>query len=168
MSVASQAYEAIGRAVVDMQLFETNFVITAELFHLVTRPKRRRKTQGLLTEQMLEEATKSILRRLSEKGDIAPDFEKRIKSLVDDRHLLIHNWVAKNGLHTDTVAEDDVAYWTRYRTLAIRVQAEARSITKALADYVLKWGEPEWSRANPQEYRRRIKMMFLAVSEPQE
>jgi hypothetical protein len=157
MTLAAACHEAIGRAVVQMQMFETNMVVTAEFFHLVTRPKRRRKTGGFITAGMLEEATTSIVHRLKENGQIAPNLEGRIRNLVTDRHLLVHNWVRLYGLGSG----DDMDYWSRYRQHAISVESEARAITLMLLHYVLKWAEPEWAKQNPNEYLSRIRRMFI-------
>lgn len=91
---------------------------------------------------------------LSERGEIDPLFEDRLKKFVADRHLLVHKWLQERGI-PETEGE-----WLELANFAIDVAKEANSLTYVLLAYVLKYAEPEWATSNSDEHREKMAAIF--------
>lgn len=157
MTAMDLAHVAVGRAVSAVQAFEMVFAVLAESFRMISEPEYLELTQGAFSPSHWKNPTKNLIRRLSERSEIAPELEAEISTLLENRHLLIHRWGIENGLATPEASE----YWGRYEALAKTVEGESKRITLLLLSYVLKWAEPEWASANKDEYHQRMKQLFL-------
>jgi len=158
MTPASRAHQAIGQAVCAAQVLEVQLVVLFELFRMVSDPEYRELTSGRIDPNRLKTATKNLIKELSEKGNISPTLEVDINQWIEDRHTLVHRWYPTNGLGD----ENDEEHWNRYAALAQRVARESYRIAKLLITYVVKWGEPNWAAANPDEYLVRMKQLFFS------
>jgi hypothetical protein len=71
-----QAYAAIGRAVVAMQMFEVTFVSIHEGFKMIM-DEVYRKTSGMIDEKKCKTASTNVVKVLPDRGQIATDLEDR-------------------------------------------------------------------------------------------
>jgi len=147
---------AIGKAVIAAQMLETVLIPVFEVFRIHTESGHLEKTGGYITEGAWKVPVRNIVKRLSERGSLAPDFEQRINALMENRHELVHRWFQKNG-STDESAPLGVA---RLINLATSVEAEALELMRMLAGYMVKYANPEWSASNMAEYRQRMVEIF--------
>ena len=137
------------------QLLETALVPIFEIHRVNTEPDRLAKTDGYLSAGAFKVPTSSIVKMLSDKGSIAPDLETRLKTYIEDRHLLVHRWVQEKGIPT---TEKDFLLLAK---LALTVEKEARDLIRIFAGYMVKHTEPDWAAANLDEYRSRMAAIFL-------
>jgi hypothetical protein len=153
------AYAAIGRAVFFAQIFETALIPIFEIFKLIDQPAYRLKTDGCISNGAFKVPITNIIKALADKGQIAPELEKRLSAYAQDRHTLIHRWVRENGWPED----DDVAGYSSIVELANRVESEAKQLTKQFADYMVKYANPEWAEKNSETYKLRMRHLFSLV-----
>ena len=132
----NRMYEAIGRAVCAIQIFETLIVVCAEIVRMSTQSLAGEETDWLVNPSRFKVATKLVLKQVANSASVAPDFEARVVALIDKRHRLIHRWFVENGWP----GEADTAEIVRLIAFAHEVETESRFITRALAGYVLKAG----------------------------
>lgn len=150
------AYTAVGRAVLATQMLETALVPILEMHRLHAEPGRLTETGGYLSAGAFKVPVSNIVKLLVEKGAIAPDLEERLNAYVQDRHLLIHRWIQERGLPDERSPKD----FLLLAEFAVRVEREARELTRMLVGYVVKHGEPTWAEANPEEHSRRMAELF--------
>jgi hypothetical protein len=156
MSNVDNAHIAIGRAVCACQDFEIVLLVSVELFRMVTEPEYHELTQGNIPPSRFKTPTKNLLKLLAERNDIHPELESDIAELLEARHKVIHRWTLENG----SAEREDSQYWLRYGKFALHVEGEAKRIASLLLSYILKWAEPEWAKANHDEYLVRMKKLF--------
>lgn len=155
-----QAYAAIGRAVIAMQMFETTFVIIHEGVKMTTDPEYLRATGGLISETKYKTATKNVVTTLAQRGQIAPDLETRLNTLIDRRHELIHRWFLQNGWPGDDAGPEpfravvDLAEWVR---------READTVTAMMASYYLQHAAPAALDADPKVAVKAVGELFLML-----
>lgn len=99
-----QAYAAIGRAVIAMQMLEATFVSIHKGFKMITDKAYRETTGGMIDEKKYKTATANVIKTLSDRGQIAADLEERLNTLIEQRNELMHRWI----LHKGCPARDDV------------------------------------------------------------
>lgn len=127
-------HEAIGRAVLMAQVFETIFVVCIELV-LSMRKVDLGENPEPINPNRFKVPTKALLKELAARNDIDTTFESQIWNLVEKRHLLIHRWYLENGLPGD----EDIADIKRLTDLAIEVESGCRRTIAILTGYVVKW-----------------------------
>ncbi|MBI2748641.1 MAG: hypothetical protein HYX43_04675 [Burkholderiales bacterium] len=130
-------HEAVGRAVLSAQIFESFFVICVKLHGMVASG-----VSSLIEPEHFKVATRTLVKNLSSANEIAPEFEERINELIEKRHLLIHRWFIEHGLPGD----QDTAYLAQLTQLARDVEQGSNGITTLLVGYLLRWG-----KANPEQ-----------------
>ena len=148
-------YIAVGRALLATQILETALVPIYELYRVSTEPDRLAKTQGYLSAGAFKVPTSTIVKMLSDKGSIAADLETRIKAYIDNRHLLVHRWTQEHGV---PATEKD---FLLLAMLALKVEMEARELSRILARYVVKHSGPDWAAANLDDYKLKMAGIFL-------
>lgn len=92
-----QAYAAIGRAAIAMQMFEVAFVSIHEGFKMMNDEAYREATGGFITPEKYKTATANVVKVLSQRGQFAADLEDRLNTLIDRRNELMHRWVLHKG-----------------------------------------------------------------------
>jgi hypothetical protein len=140
-------HEAVGRAVLLAQVFETMVSICFQFLGMLETG-----TSTLIDSKRFKEPTRNLIKELAKDNNIAPDFEEQINDLIEKRHLLVHRWYRENGIP----AEEDSAHISKLIELARDVEQNSRRISGLLAGYVVRWGrmhpeqnvmaEPERSR----------------------
>ena len=135
-----QAYAAIGRAVIALQIFEVAFVSIHEGFKMISDPAYREATGGIIEESRFKNATANVVKVLSQHGQIAVDLEERLNTLIDRRHELVHRWFLRHGW-PDNDDRDPNTYAEVIR-LAEWIRTEANAITHMMAGYMLKHARP--------------------------
>lgn len=125
-------HEAIGRAVLWAQMFETVFVVCIELVGIM-----RGKTNALINPNRFKVPTRNLIKELSAANNIAPELEAQINELVEKRHLLVHRWFQENGLP----GEESTIEIGRLARLANEVEENSKRISGLLAGYVVRWGK---------------------------
>ena len=131
----AQMHEAVGRAVLWAQVFETVFTVCFELLGML-----KSGVSKLIDAKHFKVPTRKLLIVLSSANSIATEFESQINDLIEKRHLLIHRWFQQNGLPGDDDT-DDISKLTR---LASEVEESSKRISGQLAGYIVSWG-----KANP-------------------
>jgi hypothetical protein len=149
-----QAYTAIGRAVASAQRFETILIWIFDLYKMVTDDDYLDQWEGEFPPRAMKQRTSDLLKALKAKGHIAPDLEQRLTDYLDDRHTLIHRWMAEHGWPR----RDDIAGFTPIIALAHRVQTEANFLTKAFVRYVDK--QKLEGVEDLEEYAGKIEKLF--------
>ena len=127
-------HEAIGRAVLMAQVFETVFVVCVELV-LSMRKVDIGESSEPINPNRFKVPTKALLKELAERNDIDTTFESQIGDLVEKRHLLIHRWYLENGLPGD----EDTEEIKQLTDLTVEVENGCRRIVALLSGYVIKW-----------------------------
>ena len=151
-----KAYEAVGRAIVAAQIFETVLIPIVELHRVHTEPSRLGHTKGCISAGAFKVPVANIVKFLHDRGSIAPDLETRLTAYIRDRHLLVHRWVQENPLPIDQEPETLVPLMEH----AARVEREANDLARIFVGYVLKYAEPTWSTAHPDEFRSKMIALF--------
>ena len=131
----SRMHEAVGRAVLWAQAFETVFAVSFQLLGIVE--------SGVsipFDEKRYKTPTRNLIKELSGANNIAFEFEGQLNALIEQRHLLVHRWFRENGLPGD----EDHADISKLIQLAHEVERESKRISGLLAGYVVRWG-----RLNP-------------------
>lgn len=161
---SDKAYAAIGRAVIAMQMFEVAFVSIHEGLKMITDPDYLQKTGGMIDKQRYRTATKSVVNMLSARGQIAPDLEDRLNTLIDCRHELMHRWFLRHGWpgqdNNDPVSYIDViqrAHWVR---------TEADAITLMLANYMLIYATDDQHTEDRDAVKKAITDIFHQAQVP--
>jgi hypothetical protein len=149
-------HAAVGRAVIAAQVFEATLAALFEFFRMQSEPEYLQESGGILTSGAFKVPVKNMVRTLAEKGSVAPDLEVRLSQYVEDRHTLVHRWMLQNGWPE----ENDPDGWKPFADLAVRVETEAKFLTRSLLGYVLKYAEPEWANSHATEYRERMRLLF--------
>jgi len=153
-----QAYAAIGRAVIAMQMFEVAFVSIHEGFQMITDPDYLQKTGGMIDEKQYKNATRNVVKNLSQRGQIATELESRLNTLIDRRHELMHRWFLRNGW---PMSDDyDPASYAAAIELAQWVRSEADAITRILTGYFLEYAHPDQHEKNPEAVRMAVTEIF--------
>ncbi|MBN3758381.1 hypothetical protein G3N95_36110 [Paraburkholderia sp. Tr-20389] len=156
-----QAYAAIGRAVIAMQMFEAAFVSIHEGFKMITDPAYLQATGGMIEEGKYKTATSNVVKVLSQRGQIAADLEDRLNTLIDRRHELMHRWFLRNGWPAND--DNDPASYAEVIRLAQWVRTEADAITYMMAGYMLKYAHPEQHEKDPEAVKRAVTELFHRV-----
>ena len=154
------AYIAVGKAVLAAQMLETALVPIYEIHRLHTEPARLQETGGFLAAGAFKVPVANIVKALATKGSIAPDLQARLVKYNEDRHLLVHRWVQEQG----SPVSADAAYFLRLATHALQVEREALDLARIIVGYVVRYAEPEWAAANMDEFRAKMRNIFLDVS----
>ncbi|WP_232338772.1 hypothetical protein [Burkholderia cenocepacia] len=118
-----QAYAAIGRAAIAMQMFEVAFVSIHEGFKMMNDEAYREATGGFITPEKYKTATANVVKVLSQRGQIAADLEDRLNTLIDRRNELLHRWILHKGWPAND--DNDAASYAEVMQLAEWVHAEA-------------------------------------------
>ena len=150
------AYTAIGRAVFAAQLFETALVPIFQFFKMKSEPGYHESTQGHIPDGAFKMPVKAIVNALAEKGSIAPDLEERLSKYAEDRNMLIHRWIQNHGWPD----ENDAQGFAPIVELANRVESEAKWLSRKFSGYIVKFADPDWAAENPEEYEKRITLLF--------
>lgn len=153
-----QAYAAIGRAVIAMQMFEVAFVTIHEGFKMITDPAYLRVTGGMIDEKRYKIATSNVVKILSARGQIAPDLEARLNTLIDRRNELMHRWFLHHGWPGN--GNNDPDSYAEVIRLAQLVHSEANAITLMLVEYVVKQASYEQHQVNPGAVENAIAGVF--------
>jgi hypothetical protein len=161
MSASTAAYTAVGRAVCAAQMFEIVLLVAFEVFRMITEPEYRKLTGGMIAPTKFKTPTKNLLKFLAERNDIAPELEAQIAQLLEDRHTVVHRWVLQRGL----AAPEEAAYWQEYQSLALRVEAESRRISRVLLSYILKYGASDLAATDHAEFVARMQQLFQNTNE---
>lgn len=131
----AQMHEAVGRAVLWAQMFETVFAVCFELIGMVETG-----VSNLIDPKRFKEPTRNLIKKLALTNNIAPEFEGQINDLIEKRHLLVHRWYHENGLP----GEGNTEHIARLIQLAHEVEQNSKRISGLLAGYIVHWG-----RLNP-------------------
>jgi hypothetical protein len=153
-----QAYAAIGRAVIAMQMFEVAFVSIHEGFRMMNDEVYREATGGFITPEKYKTATANVVKVLSQRGQIAADLEERLNALIDRRNELMHRWFLHNGWPANS--DNDAASYAEVMQLAEWVRTEANAVTHMMAGYMVRHANPETARKDPEAYRRAMAELF--------
>jgi hypothetical protein len=152
-SPLAKMHQAVGRAVLMAQVFETVLVVCHELIGIL-----RGESNSLISPDRFKEPTRNLIKKLSAANNIATEFEAQINDLVLKRHLLIHGWFRENGLPSD----DNLIEIAKLVQLADDVEQKSKSIAALLAGYIVRWGElnpTELTRITESE-RQRLMAIF--------
>lgn len=143
----AQMHEAVGRAVLFAQVFETLFSVCFQLLGMVETG-----TTDLIDSKHFKTPTRNLIKELAKDNNIAPEFEGQINDLIEKRHQLVHRWYQENGLP----GEENTEHISKLIELAREVEHSAKRISALLAGYIVRWGrlhpeqnvlaEPERSR----------------------
>ena len=153
-----QAYAAIGRAVIAMQMFEAAFVSIHEGFRMTTDEAYREATGGMIDEQKYWTATANVVKALSGRGQIAADLEDRFNTLIERRNELMHRWFMHHGWPSpDTNSAADFAPVV---DLAECVRTEANMITRMMAGYMVQHAHPDAAEKDIEAYRQAMAELF--------
>ncbi len=153
-----QAYAAIGRAVLAMQIFEVAFVSIHEGFRMINDETYREATGGLITPEKYRNATANVVKHLKARGDIADDLEARINALIENRNQLMHRWFLQNGWPwPDT---NNAADYAPVIELAERVRNEANAITHMMTGYMVRYAHPDAAEKDPEAYKQAMAELF--------
>ncbi|MCA3187899.1 MULTISPECIES: hypothetical protein [unclassified Cupriavidus] len=153
-----QAYAAIGRAVIAMQMFEACFVSVHEGFRMITDEAYREATGGMIDEKKYKTATANVVKALSSREQIAADLEDRLNVLIERRNELVHRWFMQHGWPwPDT---NNAADYAPVVELAEWVRTEANAITHMMAGYMVKHAHPEAAEKDPKAYRQAMAELF--------
>jgi len=155
------AFVAIGKAVYAAQLFETALVPIFEFFRMQTESGYLDRTGGLVSEGKFKQATINVVKMLSERGEIAPGLEERLKQWIEDRHTLVHRLVLNFGV----LSVGDANGFAPIAELANRVEREANSLTHMLVGYILEHFNPE-ADSTPEDRKRLAQEIFLRTAAP--
>ena len=131
----TQMHEAVGRAVLWAQMFETVFAVCFELLGMVETG-----VSNLIDPKRFKVPTRNLIKELAVANNIAPEFEGQINDLIEKRHLLVHRWYHENGLP----GEGNTEHISRLIQLAHEVEQNSKRISGLLAGYIVHWG-----RLNP-------------------
>lgn len=153
-----QAYAAIGRAVIAMQMFEVTFVSIHEGFKMITDTGYLRATGGIIEESRYKTASANVVKVLKEREQIAGDLEDRLNTLIARRHELMHRWFLQYGWPAND--DNDPKSYAEVMRLADWVRAEANAITGLMAGYMLKFADPTQHEKNPQAVKEAMTEMF--------
>jgi len=156
-----QAYAAIGRAVIAMQMFEAAFVSIHEGFKMITDPAYLKATGGMIEESRYKNATKNVVKTLSEHGHIAADLEDRLNTLIERRHELMHRWFLRHGWPAND--DSDPSSYAEVISLAQWVRAEADAITYMMTGYMLKYAHPGKHEKDPGAVKKAVTELFHRV-----
>lgn len=146
-----QMHEAIGRAVLWSQAFETVFLICFRLIGMM-------QTEALTSINPKEFKTpiRNLIKQLKSANNVAPEFESQVNELIEKRHKLVHRWYQEKGIPSI----EDVQGIAELTRLALDVESESKRISSLLAGYVSKWG-----KGNPTSFtiddRERSRLMLL-------
>ena len=150
------AFASIGRAVLAAQLFELVLIVLSEGAKMWTEEVYLQETGGLISDETFKTAVTVVLRDLAKRGSIATDLKERIASYSEQRNILIHRWVRLYGWP----GPDDENGLPRLIAVANFVEHEAKSLTKLLTDYAIRFGRPDSIETNPEDYRRTMGEIF--------
>jgi hypothetical protein len=145
-------HEAVGRAVLFAQVFETMVSICFQLLGMLETG-----TSTLIDSTHFKVPTRNLVKALAQDNNIAPEFEDQINDLIEKRHQLVHRWYQENGLPS----EEDTAHIAKLIELAFEVEQNSKRISGLLAGYIVRWGRmhPEQNvRADPE--RSRLLALF--------
>jgi hypothetical protein len=151
------AYITIGRAILAAQTLEVALAPIYEMYRLHTEPGRIEKTDGRLPIGAFKVPIANIVKTLAANGSIDPDFEARLVAYNEARHLLVHRWVQEYGIADPS----DARYFLKLAQHALHVEQEARELTRVIVGYMVKYAEPEWAKANSQEFKAKMQGIFL-------
>lgn len=127
----AQMHEAVGRAALSAQVFETVFAVCFQLLGILVTG-----VSSLIDEKRFKTPTRNLIKELSAANNIAPEFEEQLDALIDKRHLLIHRWYQECGLP----GEEDTDDISKLTLLAHDVEQESKRISGLLAGYIVCWG----------------------------
>jgi len=130
-------HEAVGRAVLWAQVFETVFAVCFQLLGILESG-----VSALIDEKRFKTPTRNLIKELSGSNNIAAEFESQVNDLIEKRHLLIHRWFQENGIP----GEEDAADISKLIHLANEVEGNSKRISGLLAGYIVRWG-----RLNPEQ-----------------
>ncbi|CFK71776.1 Uncharacterised protein [Burkholderia pseudomallei] len=153
-----QAYAAIGRAVLAMQMFEAAFVSIHEGFKMINDEAYREATGGLITPEKYKTATANVVKVLAQRGQIAADLGDRINALIEERNALMHRWFLEHGWPWPET--NNPADYASVIELAERVRNEANAITHMMAGYMIKHAHPDAAEKDPETYKRAMAELF--------
>ncbi|HDR9760795.1 TPA: hypothetical protein ACK3Q6_003260 [Burkholderia cepacia] len=153
-----QAYAAIGRAVIAMQIFEVAFVSIHDGFRMMNGEAYRDATGGFIAPEKYKTATGNVVRVLSQRGQIAADLEVRLNVLIDRRNELMHRWVLHNGWPAND--NNDAASYAEVMQLADWVHTEANAVTHLMAGYMVRHANPDAVGKDPETYRQAMSELF--------
>jgi hypothetical protein len=126
----NQMHEAIGRAVLSAQVFETVFVVCFEMVGMLRDGESR-----AIDPKSFKTPTKNLIKALSAANSIDPLFEGLIHYWVERRHLLVHRWFQQHGLP----GKEDQEEIENLTELADDLDRRSRYLASALAGYAVKW-----------------------------
>jgi hypothetical protein len=153
-----QAYAAIGRAVIAMQVFEVAFVSIHEGFRMINDETYREATGGLIAPEKYKNASANLVKQLKAQGDIADDLEARINALIENRNRLMHRWFLQNGWPWPDTS--NAADYATVIELAEGVRNEADALTHLMAGYMVKHAHPVAARKDPEAYKQAMAEFF--------
>ena len=151
------AFTTIGRAVLAAQRLELALVPIFELYRIHDEPGRLEATGGKLSPGAFKQPIANMLNQLVARSRISPALDSRFRRYVEDRHLLIHRWILEKGF------PDEKQDWADLAKFGLKVEAEANKLTLLLAEYVLRYGDPETSTCTIEEFGTRMSELFLTL-----
>lgn len=157
-------YSAIGRAVMAAQVLETWLVPVFEIYRIHSEPGRLERTGGIISAGSFKVPMSNLIKMLRDREHIDPDLEGKFIKYIEDRHLLVHRWLHDH----EYPRRDDPAAYTQLKELAERVEQQATELGKLVLGYVVKYGEPDWAAANPEEYSERMTEIFKLAGQARE
>lgn len=127
----AQLHEAVGRAALSAQVFETVFAVCFQFLGMLETG-----ATTLINEKQFKTPTRNLIKELSAANNISTEFEAQINELIEKRHLLIHRWYQENGLPAD----EDKEHIAKLFQLANEVESKSKRISGLLAGYIVRWG----------------------------
>lgn len=120
-----QVHASIGKAVLAAQYFEQWMVTAYYQLRLIAEQDFKLSEEQLSDHRVFRVPTKNLLKALSEKSQISSDFENRINSLLEQRHIIVHRWFLINGYPSAQTEEK----WRELGLLAEFVSREANELS---------------------------------------
>lgn len=154
------AHEAIGRAVLAAQLFETTLVICFQIFKISIEPDYAEKTNRRIPVDAWKVPITAMVNELAKKMHIAADLEQRLRDYAEDRHTLIHRWTLSHGMPD---GDDDEQWYELIRRLADKVTGEAYALMGMFCGYILANFNPDAPDADGTRQRQLVSELFKTV-----
>lgn len=153
-----QAYAAIGRAVIAMQMFEVTFVSIHEGFKMITDEVYRETSGSMIDKKKYKTASSNVVKALSDRGQIATDLEDRLNTLIERRNELMHRWFMHHGWPWPET--NNAADYAPVVELAEWVRTEANAITHMMAGYMVQHTHPDDAEKDSEMYRQAMAELF--------
>lgn len=150
------AFAEVGKAVWLGQILEATLVPIFEFFRMRTEDGYMQKTQGFVQPGAYRQPLRNLIKHLAAQEHISPEVEAALDRYIEDRHRLVHRWILEHG----RADQHDIAAWVAMAEHARSVGEQAQFLTRSFSAYMVKYADPDWAAANPEEYDQRMRDLF--------